>query len=123
VPFEAATPAALRPATPTVASPTSAPTGRPARTLIPPAGQRGFLASLKAIDRALAADRERALDHAVDICYQLYDGKPRETIRTYAREAYSGSTHRISRATARKIVARAERWVCRDGTLHSRWES
>jgi hypothetical protein len=82
-----------------------------------------FLASLKAIDRHLTADRDQALSRAVQICHQVYDGKPADVVRAYARQTYAGDAVNVSSATAGKIVATVKRWICSDSALHQYWES
>jgi hypothetical protein len=59
----------------------------------------------------------------VDICFKSYDGASGETLRAYARTAYSSGTATISSAAARKIVTATKQWICPTGALYRRWES
>lgn len=118
-------PPAVRPSTssPSVVATPIASAASSAAPLISPAERKKFLAALKAIDRDLTADREVALRRAVEVCYQVYDGKADDAVRAYARHAYSTGTLEVSAAQADTIVAKIKRWICSDGGVRRRWES
>jgi hypothetical protein len=115
----AAHPSVVQPAArPSVVQPVASPP-----VVVPRLKQKRFLADLKAIDRALTADRETALSRALEICYRVYDGNPDDAVRAYARTAYSSGTVKVSSANAREIVAKVKKWICSDAAVHRRWES
>lgn len=77
------------------------------------AGQQAYLKGLRAIDPGLAADGERALSRAENICLDLQQGEiTGQKLNERVAERLSGGDAQITAAQAAKVVALAKSTVC-----------
>lgn len=113
----AATPAAA-PA-PATAGPGSGRAVAQGYEAVPRADLSGYLAALRAIRPALAADDVSAWRQGVFVCFQLYQGARPATVDAFAATAYrpAGATP----ADAPAIVAAARTHLCGAPALRKQW--
>jgi Protein of unknown function (DUF732) len=118
-PTAATTPAA----TPTtaVAPTTPAPTTVPTSAAAPPPAAPtptgtpdvpAYLAALRVIDPGLVTNEDRAVRRGRDVCLDISQGKPEETVINNARLRFDGGDAAVGPEKARMIVDAVRRHLC-----------
>lgn len=87
---------------------------------IPRAHLTSYLAALRRVDPALAANDVEAWRQGIFICYQIYAGGSSSSVTTFAAQAYRHAGATTSDAAA--IVAAAKANLCKVPALKKQWQ-
>ncbi|WP_242908661.1 hypothetical protein [Actinomadura terrae] len=102
-------------------------TPREAWEVIPTRRRAAFLSYLRRLDPGLtptsAGAKARPLRRAVDVCYDVYAGKPLPTVLANTARRFDGGQASVPQgsAKARRILAAAKRWICSSRELRAHY--